>query len=176
MLGEYAELSSQTTHASSLCVSASRLMSQLISHALLGATDKTAWLTSVPSETHAPSVINALAGGEYRLKLRADIVGSGYVVESLEAALWCLWQTETFEDAVLMAANLGDDADTTAAVTGQLAGAFYGEASIPGAWLDVLHQKQRIQNTAQQLYDAYCLNAPMSAQKEGPDDVSGNTR
>ncbi|HCA02678.1 ADP-ribosylglycohydrolase family protein [Vreelandella alkaliphila] len=162
MLGEYAELSSQTTHASSLCVSASRLMSQLISNALLGATDKTAWLMSVPSEVHAPSLINALAEGEYRVKERVDIFGSGYVVESLEAALWCLWQTESFEDAVLMAANLGDDADTTAAITGQLAGAFYGVASIPDAWLEVLHQKQRIQGTAQQLYKAYCFDASLA--------------
>ena len=61
-----------------------------------------------------------------------------------------------------MTANLGDDADTTAAVTGQLAGAFYGEASIPGAWLDVLHQKQRIQGTAQQLYKAYCLDSSLA--------------
>jgi ADP-ribosyl-[dinitrogen reductase] hydrolase len=54
-----------------------------------------------------------------------------YVVSSLEAALWCFYRTSTFEEAVLQAANLGDDADTTAAICGQIAGAYYGESGIP---------------------------------------------
>jgi ADP-ribosyl-[dinitrogen reductase] hydrolase len=56
------------------------------------------------------------------------------LVECLEAALWCFYRTDSYRDAVLMAVNLGQDADTTAAVCGQLASAYYGEAAIPEAW------------------------------------------
>jgi ADP-ribosyl-[dinitrogen reductase] hydrolase len=80
------------------------------------------------------SAIEAIARGDYRHKPATAIRGSGYVVESLEAALWCLWRPDTFEAAVLAAANLGDDADTTAAVCGQLAGAYYGVEVIPARW------------------------------------------
>lgn len=79
-----------------------------------------------------------IARTEYRTKYEYGISGSGYVVDSLEAALWCFARTESFEAAVLMAANLGDDADTTATVCGQVAGAFYGERGIPKHWLERL--------------------------------------
>ena len=75
--------------------------------------------------------IAALAEGAYCDKPAEAIRGSGYVVECLEAALWCFHPTDSFEAAVLAAAHLGDDADTTAAVCGQLAGAHYGIAGIP---------------------------------------------
>jgi len=78
--------------------------------------------------------IRALARGDWRDKPRDAIRGSGYVVESLEAALWCVRHTASFRDAVLMAANLGDDADTTASVAGQIAGALYGVEGIPAEW------------------------------------------
>jgi hypothetical protein len=67
------------------------------------------------------------AAGAYNGKFEAHIRGSGYVVQSLEAVLWVFERTDSFEDAILMAANLGDDADTTTAVCGQVAGAYYGE-------------------------------------------------
>lgn len=67
-----------------------------------------------------------------------EIRGTGYVVQSLEAALWCFYRTDTFETAILKAANLGDDTDTTAAVCGQVAGAYYGESGIPQKWLVVV--------------------------------------
>ena len=60
------------------------------------------------------------------------------MVDSLEATLWCFAQTDNFRDCILMASNLGDDADTTAAQAGQLAGAFYGESGIPAGWLGKL--------------------------------------
>ena len=95
--------------------------------------------------------IAAVAAGEYKGKAEADIRGSGYVVESLEAALWCFYQTDSFEAAILKAANLGDDADTTAAVCGQVAGAFYGRRGIPGSWLDLLVMREEIEELANQL-------------------------
>ena len=63
-----------------------------------------------------------------------EIAGTGYVVRSLEAALWAFHHGSDFREGCLMAANLGDDADTTAAVYGQLAGAYYGEQWIPEQW------------------------------------------
>ena len=74
-------------------------------------------------------------------------------MSSLEAALWCFDQTASFEAAILRAANLGDDADTTAAICGQLAGAFYGARGIPGHWLDRLTKREFIEQVADRLYD-----------------------
>jgi len=72
----------------------------------------------------------------------------------LEAAFWCFQHTECFADAVLAAANLGDDADTTAAVVGQLAGAYYGVQGIPAGWLEKLWMRDEIQATADALLGA----------------------
>ena len=91
----------------------------------------------VPSRT-------ALATGDYLHKPVHEIKGSGYCVESLEAALWCFATTPSFESAVLAAANLGDDADTTAAITGQIAGAYYGVQAIPPHWLDRLFMAREL--------------------------------
>ena len=79
---------------------------------------------------------------------------SGYVAHSLEAALWCVGRTATFSEAVLLAANLGDDADTTAAITGQLAGALYGVSGIPVRWLDRLAWRDRMQQVGSALLAA----------------------
>jgi ADP-ribosyl-[dinitrogen reductase] hydrolase len=72
-------------------------------------------------------------------------------VDSLEASFWCFHQTNNFRDAVLLATNLGDDADTTAAITGQLAGAFYGEQAIPLFWRERLVMNQEIGKMAEDL-------------------------
>ena len=98
-----------------------------------------------------PKIV-AIARGNYRKKSDNEIRGTGYVVESLEAALWCFYKTKTFKDAVLAAANLGDDADTTAAICGQIAGAFYGESGIPKQWLNQLVMRQEISDLADRLY------------------------
>ena len=63
-----------------------------------------------------------------------EIRGTGYVVQALEAALWAFQNSNSFEEGCLMAVNLGDDADTTGAIYGQLAGAYYGEGAIPLSW------------------------------------------
>ena len=97
--------------------------------------------------------IAAIARAAYRTKSEKTIRGSGYVVESLEAALWAFARTDSFEDAVLMAANLGDDADTTAAVCGQLAGAYYGQRGIPSHWLERLALCTEITTLADQLLE-----------------------
>lgn len=144
--------SSRTTHGAAECIDASRLFGDILFRALSGAS-KTEILLGAKSEIPSPA-IQAIANGEYQSKSIDDIRGTGYVVESLEAALWCFWTTETYEQAVLAATNLGDDADTTAAICGQVAGAYYGESAIPSHWLTQLTMRDEITELADRLYAA----------------------
>ena len=80
------------------------------------------------------------------------IQSSGYVVDTLEAAVWCLLTTDSYEACVLKAVNLGEDTDTVAAVAGGLAGALYGYDAIPAPWRDTLVQREYIE----ELCDAFC--------------------
>ncbi|WLH81943.1 MULTISPECIES: ADP-ribosylglycohydrolase family protein [unclassified Pseudomonas] len=145
----FAADSSRTTHAAQEAVECCLVLSMVIANALNGEA-KEQLLQVESSGLIEPNVI-AIAEGTYREKSRADIVGSGYAVASLEAALWCFHQTSTFAEAVLMAANLGDDADTTAAIAGQVAGAYYGVQGIPGDWLGKVWMREHIQATADAL-------------------------
>ena len=97
-----------------------------------------------------PEVV-AVASGSFKHRNPPDIRGTGYVVQSLEAALWAFHGTDNFRDGCLRAVNLGDDADTTGAIYGQLAGAFYGEAALPAPWLEPLARRDAIANLAEQL-------------------------
>lgn len=83
----------------------------------------------------------------------ANIKGSGYVVASLEAALWAFFMSRSFSEGCLLAVNLGDDADTTGAIYGQLAGAFYGESEIPESWRNKLAMKDTIESLADKLFE-----------------------
>jgi ADP-ribosyl-[dinitrogen reductase] hydrolase len=98
--------------------------------------------------------IGEIMAGSWRGKHRDDIRSSGYVAHSLEAALWCIGRTGCFHDAVVLAANLGDDADTTAAITGQLAGALYGFGCIPDEWVKQLAWSERIVETTRKVFEA----------------------
>jgi ADP-ribosyl-[dinitrogen reductase] hydrolase len=142
--------SSRTTHAATECLEACRLLASMLFKALNGA-DKEAILNAEDLSL-TESRIKSIAGCEYVDKDSSEIRGSGYVVESLEAALWCFHRSDTFEEAVLTAANLGDDADTTAAVCGQIAGAYHGVNGIPGHWLDRLAKRELIQQVADDLF------------------------
>jgi len=73
------------------------------------------------------------------VKGRDEISSSGYVLHSLEAALWAFARADDFTEGALLAVNLGDDADTVGAIYGQLAGAFHGRQGIPESWRDKLH-------------------------------------
>ncbi len=98
--------------------------------------------------------LHAANGGKNR---RGQIASTGYVVHTLEAALWCVAQSADFREAVLRAANLGHDADTVAAVTGQLAGALWGLTGIPAAWLAKLAWRDDIVARGTALWDASLL-------------------
>jgi ADP-ribosyl-[dinitrogen reductase] hydrolase len=146
----YAAESSHTTHAAPECLDACRLLGDILYQALSGA-GKAETLLNTSPERLASEKIQSIARGDYREKTDANIRGTGYVVESLEAALWCFWVTDSFEEAILKAANLGDDADTTAAICGQVAGAFYGESGIPNRWLEKLTMREEIASLADEL-------------------------
>jgi ADP-ribosyl-[dinitrogen reductase] hydrolase len=100
------------------------------------------------------SEIAQIAAGSFRGKQPPAIRGGGYVVHSLEAALWAFHDAQDFSQAVLKAVNLGDDADTTGAVCGQLAGAYWGESGIPAAWRMGLAQYDTIGIAVTRLIEA----------------------
>jgi ADP-ribosyl-[dinitrogen reductase] hydrolase len=85
-----------------------------------------------------------------------DIYSSGYVIHTLEASIWAFLRTDSFENAVLEAVNLGDDSDTTGAVTGGIAGLYYGHESVPSEWLDSLARVDDIQQLAKRFCDSFC--------------------
>jgi len=154
---EMAGESSKSTHATLECVDACRFMAGIIFGALHGVGKQ-----ELTEELYAPirnywkhnklaPNIEKIALGSYKKLSPPEIAGTGYVVDSLEAALWAFHNSNTFSEGALMAANLGEDADTTAAVYGQIAGAFYGEKGIKKHWLDKLVWAEMIGNFAEKL-------------------------
>ena len=87
---------------------------------------------------------------------RSDIGSSGYVINTLEAALWVFFNNETYEDTVLAAVNLGNDTDTTAAAAGGLAGIYYGVSNIPDRWLQNVRKKDEIKKMAERFLKSEC--------------------
>lgn len=149
----FAAESSRTTHGAAECLDACRLFARILIRALLGRPKDEVVLADRERFSGSPTIV-AIARGDYQHKTASEIKSSGYVVQSLEAALWCFVQTDTFADAVLQAANLGHDADTTAAVCGQVAGAYYGAQQIPLKWRERLAMHATITDLADRLYRA----------------------
>ena len=156
---EYSPRSSLTTHGATECVHACGYMGGIIVGALDGRPKEellSPLFSPVPvlfETVPLTPKIREIANGSFKLKDPPQIVGSGYVVKSLEAALWAFHRTSTFRDGALLAVNLGDDADTTGAVYGQIAGAFYGEGGIPPEWRSVLAMRELIERRADQLFE-----------------------
>ena len=142
---------SRTTHAAEEAVDACRAFAELLAEAIAGA-PRAALLAPRPFE-EAPAVARIVAGS-WRGRRRSEIRSSGYVVHTLEAAIWSVARTGDFESAVLLAANPAEDADTVAAVTGQLAGALYGLSGIPDRWLDRLAWTDRLVEAGERLQRA----------------------
>lgn len=145
--------SSRTTHGTAECLESCRLLAMILCEAFDGS-PKESVMAPQSAEPFECEKIADIAAGEWKTKLKPEIRGSGYVVECLEAALWCFHQTDSFEDAILTAANLGDDTDTTAAVCGQIAGAFYGESGIPDGWLQKLAMANEIRKMSDRFSQA----------------------
>ena len=126
----FAAESSRTTHGAAEAIDACRYFASLILDALNDKRKEE--LLREQHSAFAPKIA-AIAAGSFKRRQPPGIRGTGYVVDSLEAALWAFHRSRDFREGALLTVNLGDDADTTGAVYGQLAGAFYGEENIPAA-------------------------------------------
>lgn len=133
---ELSILQSRTTHASAECESYASWLADLLHHGDLFRVEG-----ALPRETPED-----------------QIHSSGYVRHTFEAAIWCVTNTTSFEVAVLKAVNLGDDADTVGAVTGQIAGRIYGTEGIPAKWLKRLAWRDRLDEVTDRLYRVNCTS------------------
>jgi ADP-ribosyl-[dinitrogen reductase] hydrolase len=150
-LAAVARRQSATTHAAPEALAACEAYALLLSEAIAGLPRPQ---VLAPRNGSYAGAIGPILAGSWRGKPRRQIRASGYVAHALEAALWSVGRTASFADAVLTAANLGEDADTTAAIAGQLAGALYGLSGIPEAWLAKLASREKITGVASALFDA----------------------
>jgi len=99
-------------------------------------------------------LVDEVACGSYKDKEPPEIRGRGYVAKSMEAALWAFHNSDSFEEGCLLAVNLGEDADTTGAIYGQLAGAYYGRSGIPERWMDELVKRNLVESIIEKLMKA----------------------
>lgn len=147
-LCDVAARQSRVTHGAPEAVDACIAYAELLAEAIAG---QSRHEVMRPRSKPYAGAIGPIMAGSWRGRARAEIRSSGYVAHSLEAALWCVGRTASFEQAILLAANLGGDADTVAAITGQLAGALYGAAGIPLHWLERLAWRDPIETAALEL-------------------------
>lgn len=154
---KYAEMSSRTTHGAAESVEACAVLASILVAGLRGA-DKESMLSAEvcykwrQDEPAYSAAIEEIIRGSYRYKEPPEIQGTGYVIRSLEAALWAFHHSTSFEEGALLAVNLGDDADTTGAVYGQIAGAYYGVSGIPSRWREKLAMKEMIDELTEALW------------------------
>jgi ADP-ribosyl-[dinitrogen reductase] hydrolase len=148
-LRDAARRQSTTTHPATEPVDASEALAMILANAIQGMP-----LTDLLSASYGPYTpkVQAVVDGSWRGKHRDAIRSSGYVIDTLEAAIWALASSRSFEESVLRAVNLGDDADSVGAVAGQLAGAFYGLTAIPERWRKRLAWNDRIESLADRLF------------------------
>jgi ADP-ribosyl-[dinitrogen reductase] hydrolase len=151
----YAAESSRGTHQAPACINACRYLNGIIWGLLHGATKDEVLApfyhpTGKSWDDMDPDIAK-VAAGSFKEKNPPAIRGTGYVVQSLEAALWAFHRSKSFEEGALMAVNLGEDADTTGAIYGQMAGAYYGLEGIPAGWLEKLHGREMILDFASKL-------------------------
>ncbi|XZN88887.1 MAG: ADP-ribosylglycohydrolase family protein [Microcoleus sp.] len=158
---EKSAASSRTTHSATTCVDACRYFGNLIAAAVNGVAKDV-----LLSERYCPisgyweahplvAEIDEIAAGSFKRRQPPEIKGTGYVVKSLEAALWAFYNSDSFAQGCLLAVNLGDDADTTGAVYGQLAGAFYSEGGLPEKWRSQLVHRNLIADFGDRLLTPY---------------------
>lgn len=148
------EASSVTTHGSAQCRWACGFYATLLGRILNGENDKTIlkqWILGLTDGT-APPALHRIVRGDFLTKNRDEISSSGYVVDTLEAALWAFFTTNTFEEGLRLIVNLGRDADTTGAVFGMLGGAYYGFRAIPQRWIDALQKPDMLAGVFRDLW------------------------
>ncbi|GAB5601795.1 ADP-ribosylglycohydrolase family protein [Thermus sp. FJN-A] len=148
-LRELARLSARTTHGAREALEATEILAWLLQGALEGAS-KADLLALEPfreADLH-PALRRVVAGGFWE----APEEGPGYAPGTLAAALWAFARGRDFEEGMVLAVNLGGDADTVGAVYGELAGAYYGKEAIPERWLKALHLREEMEALALALY------------------------
>jgi ADP-ribosyl-[dinitrogen reductase] hydrolase len=140
---EHGRACSATTHAHPLCMDACGVFSALVTRAIEGDSkaDLLESLAFLSAQVHDARLLRVLDGSFMR-KTRDEIRSSGFVLDTLEAALWAFFTTASFSEGALLAVNLGGDADTVGAVYGTLAGAFYGNSGIPEHWIITLQGRK----------------------------------
>ncbi|HDS1682347.1 TPA: ADP-ribosylglycohydrolase family protein [Pseudomonas putida] len=141
---------SSVTHGAFEVLECCKLFGAQLHLALNGADKEEALAPKVRPLQPRALIINA---GEYKRKSREQIRSSGYVVDTLEAALWAVWNTDNFRDAILLAANLSDDADSVVATAGQIAGALYGVTGMPPEWVAKVAWSQHIFDLASRVFE-----------------------
>jgi ADP-ribosylglycohydrolase len=146
--------SSRTTHGAKECIDACRYFAAILS-AVLGGSERAALarLDGAGVVTDPTPRFAEIVDGSYLTRQPPAIRGTGYVLDCLEAALWAFHRTTDFRSGALLAVNLGDDADTTGAVYGQIAGAYYGEGGIPAEWRAKLVMREKIEALADGLHE-----------------------
>lgn len=153
------EESSRTTHGARTCGDACRYFGTLLVGALLGLSkekllsDHFCSIIGYWKKHPLGEEITEIASGSFKHKDPPQIIGSGYVVKSLEAALWAFYNSSSFKEGALLAVNLGNDADTTGAVYGQIAGAYYGHGGIPKNWRNKIAFREIIENFTEKLFE-----------------------
>jgi len=155
-----AEKSSYTTHGLKICADACRVFSALIIGALnkidkeeLLSKEYFNYICKADKNYEYDDLIKEIMEGSYKNKSREEINSSGYVIYTLEAALWSFYHTNSFKEGLILAVNLGEDTDTIGAVYGQLAGAFYGEENIDLYLKQNLKNRELIENIAIKLFE-----------------------
>jgi ADP-ribosylglycohydrolase len=150
-LGELADESSAVTHAAPECRHGARVLALLLAGLIEGMPREAVLDPSGPilkplrNDGEIPASIARVVRGSYRENQPPEIRGTGHVVKTLEAALWAFHDAPDYSTAVIKVVNLGEDSDSTGAVTGQLAGAFFGESGIPREWISGLARKEMIE-------------------------------
>jgi len=167
--------SSRTTHGSQLCQDACRYYTALMIGIIEGSSKD-----QILSNKFCPASLGSdywdkfplcpevdlIASGSFKNKMPPEIKGTGYVIDTMEAALWAFYSTENYKEGLIKVVNLGDDADTTGAIYGQLSGLYYGEQGLPQEWVNKLAFKDLIKSFASELFHLSEQNVGLSQEYE----------
>ena len=146
-----AKQQSYLTHSSEIVAAASEYLVLALSHLIAGRDWN--YVCNMPIEDDWPTEIELIAKGQWKHKTIDNLKSTKNIVDILEASVWSVGNSKSFEEAVTKAVNLGGNSDTVGAVTGQLAGALYGLESIPIRWFDQLLQIEKLTDISMQMVE-----------------------
>ena len=153
------EWSSKSTHASQMCIESCIVLSLIISGALLGKSKQEICSSMYGKEflpyqdkIKSPEVLSIWRDCAYKNKTKEQISGKGFVITTLECALWSFWNAGNYRDTIGLCYERGHDTDTTCAVAGSIAGAYYGYDGIPKEWKNKIAKKELILEMSETLF------------------------